>query len=105
MIAETSGGINGFDPDLFTVDTTGFANSLGAGHFYVSQNGNAVDLNFTPVPEPSTLVLLLIGAVGLLAWTWRRRAARGAIREVEARQGTRLRVSEQIRWQAARRAA
>ena len=27
----------------------------------------------TPIPEPSTLILLTIGAVGLLAYSWRRR--------------------------------
>ncbi len=73
LIAETSGGISGFDPDLFSVNTTGFANNLGAGHFYVSQTGNAVDLNYTPTPEPSTLVLLAAGAAGLVGYgSWRR---------------------------------
>jgi probable HAF family extracellular repeat protein len=35
----------------------------GAGHGFL----------LTPVPEPSTLALLLAGAVGLLAYAWRRR--------------------------------
>ena len=29
--------------------------------------------NGTYIPEPSTLTLLAMGAVGLLAWVWRRR--------------------------------
>jgi hypothetical protein len=29
----------------------------------------------TPVPEPSTLVLLAIGTLGVIGWAWRRREA------------------------------
>ena len=75
LIAQTSGGISGFDPGEFSVDTTAFANNLGGGHFYVSQTGNAVDSNFAPVPEPSTLALIAAGAIGLLGYGWRRRRA------------------------------
>ena len=34
------------------------------------------DLSFVPIPEPSTLALLAMGALGLLAYGWRRRNIR-----------------------------
>ena len=43
----------------------GGASFLGAGTFQVQYT-------FTPVPDPSTFVLLGIGAVSLLAYGWRR---------------------------------
>lgn len=61
----SAGSITGFDPTAFTFNTSGFQNPLGTGNFFVSENGNALDLNFTPVPEPSTWVLMLTGAAAL----------------------------------------
>jgi fibronectin-binding autotransporter adhesin len=46
-IASASGGIIGFDPAKFTIDTSAFQNALGAGAFSVSQNGNDLNLIFT----------------------------------------------------------
>jgi hypothetical protein len=49
-IATASGGVSGFDTNAFAIDASGFVNSLGAvGAFSVSQSGNDVYLNFTPV--------------------------------------------------------
>ena len=74
----------GFDPAKFSIDTSGFANSLafderGNGTFSVSlinvsEFENYLMLNFTPVPEPSTYALMALG-LGLIGWVaWRRRA-------------------------------
>ena len=74
----------GFDPAKFSIDTSGFANSLafderGNGTFSLSlfsagEFENYLMLNFTPVPEPSTNALMALG-LGLIGWVaWRRRA-------------------------------
>jgi autotransporter-associated beta strand protein len=57
----------------FTIDSSQF---YGGGFFSVSQSGNNLLLNFTPVPEPSTYALMGLGlaASGLAAWRKRRRA-------------------------------
>jgi fibronectin-binding autotransporter adhesin len=67
-----SGGITGFSAGAFEYNASQFQNSLGGGHFFVSQSGNSLLLNFTPVPEPGTWLLLAAGA-GLLALTAIRR--------------------------------
>jgi T5SS/PEP-CTERM-associated repeat protein/autotransporter-associated beta strand protein len=73
----TAGTIPGFSPADFVVDTSGFSNSLGGGSFFLVQTGNQLELDFSPVPEPSAYALLASG-LGLVGWTfWRRRGAQG----------------------------
>lgn len=49
-IASASGGITGFAPGNFNIDTSAFQNSLGAGAFALSQSGNNLNLIFTTAP-------------------------------------------------------
>lgn len=65
IIANASAGITGFDLTKFTIETTNFENNnTNKGGFYVSVSGGDLMLNY--VPEPSTGLLALAGAVGLL---------------------------------------
>jgi len=60
-IATASGGIANFSANDFTLDLSGYQNSLNGGTWSISQAGNSIDLNFTAVPEPSTVMLWLVG--------------------------------------------
>ena len=68
-----AGSITGFNANDFTFNTAGFENSTGSGGFFVSQSGNDLMLNFTPVPEPSTWMLMASGICALGAAIRRRR--------------------------------
>jgi len=56
-----TGGILGFDPAKFELNTSGFLNPLNGGTFSVVQSGNSLSLHFAPVPEPGSLLLLIAG--------------------------------------------
>lgn len=74
-IVAASGGITGFDPEKFLLNTGGFANALNNGSFSLSQSGNDLDLTFVPVPEPGAFGLA--AALGLAGFTcWRRLSRR-----------------------------
>ncbi len=76
----TTGGITGFAANEFSILLTtpggglpGFQNNFAGGGFFVTQSGNDLFLNFTPVPEPSTWALLLAGSAMAAVSTWRRK--------------------------------
>lgn len=64
----SSTGISSFAAGDFTIDATGFQNALLGGGFAVAQSGNDLLLRFTPVPEPNSSVLALLGLAGFAIW-------------------------------------
>jgi fibronectin-binding autotransporter adhesin len=73
-IATFSGGIS-LPNSAFVVTTSGFIpgglNDPGAGVFTALVSGNGLSVQFSPVPEPATILLLCAGAAG--GWRgWRR---------------------------------
>jgi fibronectin-binding autotransporter adhesin len=62
----SSGGIIGFSPDKFKLDTSNFANAQNTSAFSLSvdANSNNLILTFTPVPEPGA-VLCIAGVMGM----------------------------------------
>jgi fibronectin-binding autotransporter adhesin len=71
----SAGSITGnLSPTAFTVDaTTYFSNPTNFGQFSVTETSNDLTLNFTPVPEPSTWLLMAGGLFALGGVAVRRR--------------------------------
>jgi autotransporter-associated beta strand protein len=68
-IASAGGGITGFDPSAFNLDTSNFANPF-SGTFGITTSGNNLQLTYTgaPVPEPTGILgAVAAGMLGLLA--------------------------------------
>jgi len=86
--ATASGGITGFSPSQFAIDTSGFTNPLDARHFEVRQIGNALALVFV-VPEPSSFLLSIAAVVGFAAFV-RRHVGR---RTIEPRNREKVRTA------------
>jgi hypothetical protein len=73
----SAGSISNFNPADFSINTSSFANSLGAtGYFTVTAGANDIYLNFLPVPEPSTWALIAAGVLMIACAAWRRRPAK-----------------------------
>jgi fibronectin-binding autotransporter adhesin len=66
MFATSSSAIAGFSASDFNLVTSGFSNGTGGGAFSLTEVGDSLYLNFTPVPEPSTWALIGAGLVALL---------------------------------------
>jgi fibronectin-binding autotransporter adhesin len=66
VLASTTGTISGFSDTTVKLDTTQFRNDLTHGSMTLSESGDAklIFLKYTPnpVPEPGTLVLLILAA-------------------------------------------
>jgi autotransporter-associated beta strand protein len=74
VINANGGSLSGFTANQFNLNTSGFTNGTGGGSFTFTQVGNSLDLNFTPVPEPSTWILMGAGilTLGFVAIRYRR---------------------------------
>lgn len=59
LVLTTSGGIEGFDMDVFTFDYTGFVGEEAVGRFSLAQQGNNLYVQYAAAPEPTRMVLLL----------------------------------------------
>jgi autotransporter-associated beta strand protein len=69
----TASSISGFAANDFSVNTAHFQNTFAPGFFQVGQSGNTLTLDFTPVPEPSTWMLLGTGLAAVGAGLRRRK--------------------------------
>jgi autotransporter-associated beta strand protein len=55
-----------FSPTEFSINLSSFQNPLAGGSFSVGESLTTLTLNFTPVPEPSTWLLMAVGLAAVL---------------------------------------
>jgi len=67
----STGGLNVTDQSVFSF--ANFANSSAFTFSLTGNTGGAVLLNFTPVPEPATVLAIGAAGLGLAGWFRRRR--------------------------------
>jgi autotransporter-associated beta strand protein len=70
----SAGSISLFNANEFAFNTANFQNPLSGGTFAIAQSGSTLTLDFTPVPEPSTWMLMLTGLATVGAGLRRRRS-------------------------------
>jgi autotransporter-associated beta strand protein len=77
MFATSATPIVGFNSvsSQFNLVTSGFLNPTSGGTFSVTESGDNLFLNFTPVPEPSTWCLMGAGLLAVVGFSLRRRRA------------------------------
>lgn len=64
-LVSAAGGITNFNAGAFNINYGNFSTSTGTGGFYVTEIGNDLMLDFSPVPEPSTWALMGSGVFAL----------------------------------------
>lgn len=73
-IATISGGIIGFDANVFDIQTDNLVGDGGPlGTFSLTLDANVLNLRYTAVPEPSTLAFGALGLLAIASRTIRRR--------------------------------
>jgi len=55
-------GIGGLDSDLLALDVSGFKADFGSGRFWFASTTNDLVINFSAVPEPAAMLLLMIAS-------------------------------------------
>jgi autotransporter-associated beta strand protein len=76
MFGTAANPIAGFNSADFTINTSGFANATNGGFFSLSNTGNNLFLNFTPIPEPTTWAMLGLGIAAVAPFAISRRRRR-----------------------------
>lgn len=76
----SANNIVSFSASDFTINTTGFQNATSGGLFSVSNVGNNLFLNFTPVPEPATWAMTALGIAVFAPFAISRRRRRRLVR-------------------------
>lgn len=67
-ILTASGGITNFDAGDWTINQAGFSSSpTRTGIFSLSADANNIYLNYAVVPEPSGVLLVVLGALGIVS--------------------------------------